>query len=239
LPITSRITRLRCAAERQRRASPDDGRASAMDRSSAARTSAAAERNKGPILEVLRGVLPDRARVLEVASGTGQHAAHFARAVPHWCWQPSEGDAALLAGIAQRCAGLPNVAAPLWLDVLSAAVRPPPAAAFDALVCANLLHIAPWPATPALMRLAADSVVDGGWVLVYGPFDVEGEPLAPSNQAFDADLRARDARWGLRRLGEVLWVARETGLEFERRLEMPANNMMLIWRRPRTKSRPA
>lgn len=201
--------------------------------------SAAADRNKGPILSVLRAVLPDGARVLEVASGTGQHAAHCAREMPHWHWQPSEGDATLLAAIAQRCAGLPNVAAPLRMDVLSAAEHPPPAAAFDALVCVNLLHIAPWSATPALMRLAADCVVGGGWILVYGPFEVEGEPLAPSNQAFDADLRARDARWGLRRLGEVQRVAREAGLEFERRVAMPANNLMLIWHRPETKPRAA
>ncbi len=210
-----------------------------MDQPPAPPFSAAAERNKDPILTVLRGALPDRARVLEVASGTGQHAAHFAREMPHWCWQPSESDACLLPGIAQRCAGLSNVAEPLRLDLLGAPAASLPAAGFDALYCANLLHIASWATTPALMRLAADSVVPGGAVLVYGPFDVEGEPLAPSNQAFDADLRARDARWGLRRVGEVLRVAGDAGFVFERRVAMPANNLMLIWRRAGATARPA
>jgi SAM-dependent methyltransferase len=203
-----------------------------MDETPTLPFSAAAERNKGPILKVLRSVLPERARVLEVASGTGQHAAHFAGEMPQWQWQPSEGDASLLLGIKQRCGGLPNVAPPVRLEVLSRSIPAFAGARFDALFCANLLHIAPWTVTAALMRLASRQVVRGGWVLVYGPFEVEGEKLAPSNAAFDADLRARDARWGLRRLAEVQRVAGEAGLEFERRVPMPANNLILVWRRP-------
>lgn len=228
-------------------------------------TSPAADRNKSPILDVLRTWLPARARVLEVASGTGQHAAHFALQQPHWQWQPSDGDVAALPTIAQRCAALPNVAAPRHLDLLAgneagagldagpdagrdagrdagtdAVGRPPAAApgsgeapgAFDAVYVANLLHISPWPACAALMRLAATCLRPGGRLVVYGPFEVEGEPLAPSNRAFDADLRARDARWGLRRLGDVQAEAERAGLVFEQRVAMPANNLVLVWHRP-------
>lgn len=206
-------------------------------------TSPAAERNKGPILDVLRTLLPPQARVLEVASGTGQHAAHFAQQQPQWQWQPSDGDAAALPAIQRRCAAMPNVAAPRHLDLLAGdgghAVTDTtacPAAdaqgSFDAVYVANLLHISPWPACAALMRVAATCLRPGGRLVVYGPFEVEGEPLAPSNRAFDADLRARDARWGLRRLGDVQAEAVREGLVFEQRVAMPANNLMVVWRRP-------
>lgn len=216
-------------------------------------TSPAAERNKGPILGVLQRLLPPAAHVLELASGTGQHAAHFAAAQPQWHWQPSDGDAAALPTIAQRCAHLPNVAAPLHLDLLAgdlkgaggrrSGVEPAPepawpAGPFDALYVANLLHISPWATTPALMRLAAARLRAGGQLVVYGPFEVEGEPLAPSNRAFDADLRARDARWGLRRLGDVQAQAARAGLVFEERVAMPANNLVLVWRRDATPAEP-
>lgn len=241
-------------------------------------SSPAAERNKQPILDVLRTLLPGgAAQVLEVASGTGQHAAHFAAAHPAWRWQPSDGDAAALPTIARRCAPWPNVAAPLHLDLLApgaadaGAPRPqvavagaalpgpsnagavlpdlsnagavppdpdlsiagavPPGGPFDAVFAANLLHISPWPVCAALMRLAAAQLREGGRLVVYGPFDVEGEPLAASNRAFDADLRARDSRWGLRRLGEVQAEAARAGLVFEQRVAMPANNLVLVWRR--------
>jgi SAM-dependent methyltransferase len=234
-------------------------------------TSAAAERNKQPILEVLQALLLPAATVLEVASGTGQHAAHFAAAQPQWQWQPSDGDAAALPTIAQRCAHLPNVAVPLHLDLLAprpgaphgapapeapdapgapaasaaaaaaataasvataAARAVPEGVVFDGVFAANLLHISPWPTCAALMRLAAAHLRKGGVLAVYGPFEVEGEPLAPSNRVFDADLRARDARWGLRRLGDVQAEAARAGLVFERRIAMPANNLTLVWRRP-------
>lgn len=199
-------------------------------------TSPAAERNKGPILDVLRTLLPAHAQVLEVASGTGQHAAHFAQQQPLWHWQPSDGDGAALPTIAQRCAPLANVAAPWHLDLLALPAGlsqgAVPQGAFDGLYAANLLHISPWPTCAALMQLAAAALRPGGVLAVYGPFEVEGEPLAPSNRAFDADLRARDERWGLRRLGDVQAEAARAGLVFEQRVAMPANNLMVVWRRP-------
>lgn len=154
--------------------------------------SAAADRNKAPILDVLRRVLPRTATVLEIAAGTGQHAAHFAAAEPGWTWQPTDADQAALRGIAGRCAGLPNIRPPLPLDVL--ALPWPAAAGFDAVYCANLLHISPWTSCAALMRGAAGQLAAGGLLVIYGPFHVDGEPVAPSNLAFDADLRTRDAR---------------------------------------------
>jgi SAM-dependent methyltransferase len=192
--------------------------------------SAAAERNRGPILEVLRRVLPARAAVLEIASGTGQHAAHFAAAERGWSWQPSDVDADALPAIAARCDGLPNVRPPLALDVLSSPWGPA-LGRFDALYCANMLHISPAPTCAALMRAAADHLEPTGRLVVYGPFIVEGEPTAPSNLAFDASLRARDPAWGLRRLGDVIDTARAAGLEFVQRFDMPAHNLTLVLRR--------
>lgn len=191
--------------------------------------SAAAERNKGPILDILEALLPPVASVLEIASGTGQHAAHFATAHPQWSWQPSEADDSLLPGIAQRCAGLDNVRPPLGLDVLS---HPWPLASsqFDAIYCANMLHICAWPTCLALMRGAASALVAGGRLVLYGPFLVDGEPTAASNLAFDADLRARNPDWGIRLLGEVVKEARAAGLAFERRFSMPANNLTVVFR---------
>jgi SAM-dependent methyltransferase len=192
--------------------------------------SAAAERNKGPILQLLESVLAPAAAVLEIASGTGQHAAHFAAAHPRWHWQPSEADAALLPAIAAWCNGLPNVAPPLVLDLLAPDL-PASLGSFDAVFVANLLHISPWPTCEALMRLAAARIEPGGALVVYGPFRVEGEPLAPSNVAFDEDLRSRDPRWGLRLVGDVDAQAARAGLVFERRVAMPANNLTVLWRR--------
>jgi SAM-dependent methyltransferase len=188
--------------------------------------SAAAQRNAEPILAVLRQWLPARARVLEIASGTGQHAQHFGAAQPGWDWQPSEAQAAALPVIGARCAGLQAVRRPLLLDVV-AQPWPVDAGAFDALYAANLLHIAPWAASPALFQGAARCLAPGGSVVVYGPFAVDGEPLAPSNAAFDADLRARDARWGLRTLQQVAQAAQHAGLRLADRRAMPANNLML------------
>ena len=188
--------------------------------------SPAAERNAAPILALLRAWLPADAVVLEVASGTGQHALHFAAAEPGWVWQPSEARAEALPAVAARCAGQRNVRPPRVLDVLA---RPWPldATTFDAVFVANLLHIAPWAATPALLQGAARCLKPGGVLAVYGPFSVDGEPLAPSNAAFDADLRGRDARWGLRSLQTVQRAARDAGLELAERCAMPANNLML------------
>ena len=191
--------------------------------------SPAAERNKAPILEVLRRLIPPDAAVLEIASGTGQHAAHFAASQPGWQWQPTEADATALAVIAARCAALPNVRPPVRLDVL-AADWPAGLGRFDAVYCANMLHISPWPTCAALMQGASRHLTLGGWLVLYGPYLVDGEPAAPSNVAFDADLRARNPHWGLRRLADVVKEARSAGLAFEQRFDLPANNLALVFR---------
>jgi SAM-dependent methyltransferase len=192
--------------------------------------SPAADRNKDPILAALRARLPAQAGVLEIASGTGQHAAHLAAAMPGWRWQPSEHRADALPVIAARCAGLANVATPIPLDLLAAAWPGAPLGC-DAVYCANVLHIAPWAVTAGLMRGAARHLAPGGRLCVYGPFVIDGVPTAPSNLAFDADLRAQDAAWGLRRLTDVHAEAAAAGLLHAETLEMPANNRLVIWQR--------
>jgi SAM-dependent methyltransferase len=191
--------------------------------------SPAAERNRAPILDVLARLLPGPARVLEIASGTGQHAAHFGAARADWAWQPSEGHREALASIAQRCAGLGNVAAPLHIDVL--APWPVEPASFDAVYCANLLHIAPAGVGAALFAGARNALAADGVVLLYGPYFVDGEAPAAGNVAFDADLRSRDPAWGVRRLGEVARQGADAGFALAERIAMPANNLLLVWRR--------
>jgi len=190
--------------------------------------SPAAERNQAPILAELQRLLPASGLALEVASGTGQHAAHFAAGLPGWRWQPTDVDGQALASIDAWCAGLPNVLPARRLDVLN----PPPAAELpapvDALVCANLLHIAPWPCCAALMRLADRCLAGTGSLVLYGPYRVDGVPTAPGNLAFDADLRARNPAWGLRRLAKVLEQAGAVGLVLREQVAMPANNRLLL-----------
>ncbi len=195
--------------------------------------SPAAERNAPHIVAALGRWLPALARVLEVASGTGQHAAHFVQARPGWTWQPTEAEAQALPVLSARCASLPQVLPPLQLDVLASA-WPVTRAGFDAVYCANLLHIAPWPVTPAFFAGAAIAMAPGGTVAVYGPFIVDGEPLAPGNAAFDADLRARHPAWGLRRLADVTQAAAQAGLVLRERLALPANNLLLRFGRAAT-----
>ena len=189
--------------------------------------SPAAERNKQPILEALQRLLPARASVLEIASGTGQHAAHAAGAEPGWTWQPTEANAAALDGIAPRAAGLANVCPPLQLDVLAWPWPLPPAARFDAVYNANMVHASPWSTCAGLMRGAAAHLSPGGRLLIYGPFILDDAPTAPSNLAFDADLRARNPAWGLRRLADVTAEAAAAGLSPGQRVPMPANNLVL------------
>lgn len=198
-------------------------------------TSAAAERNKAPILAVLQRLLPARGAALEIAAGTGQHAAHFAAHLPGWTWQPTDPDAAALASIAawRAQAGAPGLQPPLQLDVLA---EPWPAAErlagpFDLLYCANMLHIAPWACCGALMRHAARLLAPGGLLLTYGPYFVDGEPPAPGNLAFDADLRQRNPAWGVRTLAAVAQAAQAEGLLLHERVAMPANNLVLVFRR--------
>ena len=192
--------------------------------------SAAAERNRAPILQVLQRVLPGQARVLEIASGTGQHAQHFAAACPSWAWQPTDAQASVLAVIDMRCARLPGVAPALHLDVLAQS-WPLGQAEVDAIYCANMLHISPWATCAALMAGAARHLVPGGVLAIYGPFFVDGEPPSPGNAAFDADLRARDPRWGLRTLAAVQREALAHGLDLAEVVPMPANNLTLVLRR--------
>ena len=191
--------------------------------------SPAAERNQAPLLEQLQRLLPASGDMLEIASGTGQHATHFARSLPAWQWQPSDPEPVSRAAVAAWCDGLPNVAPALALDVL-AQPWPVPAAAFDAMFCANMLHISPWATCAALMQGAQRCLRPGGLLLIYGPFIEDDVATATSNLAFDADLRQRDAGWGLRRLPEVLAQARDRGLVLQERVAMPANNLLLALR---------
>jgi SAM-dependent methyltransferase len=193
--------------------------------------SPAAERNQAPILEVLRRLLPPEASVLEIAAGTGQHARHFAAEQPGWTWQPTEADDRLLAAIDVRARGMPNLRPALRLDVRAPAwpLGPGAGAPYDAVFSANLLHIAPWPTCAALMCGAAAHLRPGGRLLLYGPFRVDGVPTVPSNEAFDADLQARDPRWGLRRLSAVQAEAAAAGLALRETVVMPANNLMVVF----------
>ncbi|RZU02978.1 DUF938 domain-containing protein [Rivibacter subsaxonicus] len=196
--------------------------------------SAAAERNRGPILEVLQRVLPAHGSMLEIASGSGQHALHFAAGLPGWIWQPSDADASARASIAAHAAAakLPRLLPPIALDVLQPSSATAAAlGVFDAVFCANLLHIAPWAACAGLMQFASRHLRPAGRLLVYGPFIVEGIDTAPSNLAFDRDLRSRDPAWGLRRLDEVEREARGSGLQALERFAMPANNQLLVFER--------
>ena len=196
----------------------------------ARRYAPAAERNRGPILEVLRRLVPDGARVLEVASGTGQHAAHFAAALPGTRWQPSEADPSAFASITAWAAseGASNVCEPVLLDAGAACW---PAGTFDVVYCANLVHIAPWSCGLGLLRGAGRHLAPGGLLVLYGPFQVDGRHTSASNAVFDRSLRAQDSRWGVRDLREVEREAAACGLRFRERVEMPANNLVVVFER--------
>ncbi|EQB09983.1 hypothetical protein L288_05025 [Sphingobium quisquiliarum P25] len=189
----------------------------------------ATERNRDAILAVLRDELPPSGRVLEVASGSGEHAVHFATALPALDWQPSDPDPAALASIeAWRAeAGLANLLPAIKLD----AAAQWPVEKADAVICINMVHISPWAAAIGLMQGAGKVLPPGGLLYLYGPYFREGIVTAPSNLAFDASLRARDAAWGLRRVEDVIAIADEEALDFQRLVEMPANNLSLLFRR--------
>ena len=191
---------------------------------------AATGRNREPIAAVLGVVLPARGTILEIASGTGEHSVFFARNFPHLVWQPSDLDRAALASISawREEAGLANLSAPLILD---AAAEEWPAAKADAILCINMVHISPWAATGGLVRGAARLLGPGAPLILYGPYRRGGVPTAPSNEAFDASLRARDPSWGLRSVEAVTGEAKQAGFAFERLFEMPANNLILLFRR--------
>ena len=193
-------------------------------------TAPAAERNKQPILEVLARVLPPRGLVLEIGSGTGQHVAHFARALPALTFQPSEMDVARHASIEAWVAeaNLSNVKPPLAIDVTQ---HPWPVYAADAIVCINVIHISPWEATLGLMAGAGRILPTGGVLVTYGPYMRGGAHTSPGNEAFDASLRARNPLWGVRDIDKVAEVAGSEGLALEEVVPMPANNFTLVWRR--------
>jgi SAM-dependent methyltransferase len=190
----------------------------------------AVARNREPILAVLRRVLPARGRVLEIASGTGEHAVHFAAGLPHLIWQPSDREPKALRSIAahRAAAELPNLLSALTLD----ASEPTwPLDHVDAVVSINMIHISPWAAAEGLMAGAAKLLAPGQVLYLYGPFKEHGEHTAPSNASFDAGLRAQDPQWGVRDLDEVAALARRNGFDLVERVAMPANNLSVIFRK--------
>lgn len=192
--------------------------------------SPSAERNREPILAVLREALPATGRVLEIASGTGQHAICFARAMPGLDWQPSDADAGARESIAAWVAheGLANVRAPLALDVHQPDWG---VDTLDAVVCINMIHISPWSATQALFAGASRRLAEGGVLYLYGPYKRGGAHTAPSNDAFDQQLRARDPAWGVREMEAVVALGASVGLACDEPVEMPANNFSLVFRK--------
>ena len=183
-------------------------------------------RNREAIAAELAALLPAHGTVLEVASGSGEHAAFFAERFPALTFVPSDPDAAARASIASWCAGLANVAPPLAID---AAAGEWPIAATDAVLCINMVHISPWAATVGLFRACATLLPPDGPLILYGPYRRADVPTAPSNEAFDQSLKKRDPRWGLRNVAEVTAVAEVYGLRLARLMEMPANNIMLVY----------
>jgi SAM-dependent methyltransferase len=194
-----------------------------------ARTSPSTARNREPILRVLETRLPDGARVLEIASGAGEHAVFLARALPRVCWRPTDRDPDARASIAawRAAADLPNLEPPLALDANDPDGWPDEPA--DAVVCINMIHIAPWAAAEGLMIGAGRLLPTGGRLFLYGPFVESDVPTAPSNLAFDESLRGRDPAWGLRQLDDVIALAGQHGLTLAERIPMPANNLTLVF----------
>lgn len=193
------------------------------------RQAPAVARNRQPILDILRRYLPKHGLVLEIASGTGEHAAFFAAACPDLVFQPSDPDPDARASIAawQTESDLPNLRAPLALDV----AQPHwPVATADAILCINMLHISPWSSAEALLAGAARTLPPGGMLYLYGPYRRAGQPTTASNEAFDADLRRRNSAWGLRQLEDVVALAAAAGIAHRETIEMPANNLSVIFR---------
>jgi SAM-dependent methyltransferase len=190
----------------------------------------AVARNREAIVDVLRRVLPASGLALEIASGSGEHAAHFAAAFPDLVFQPSDPDPRARASIDAWSAssGLENLRPALALD---AARAPWPLARADAILCINMIHISPFSATEGLLRQAGQMLPSGGVLYLYGPYLREGVAPAESNLAFDAWLRAQNPQWGLRDLGAVAALARENGFSAPEIVEMPANNVSAIFRR--------
>jgi len=195
------------------------------------RTSPSAARNRGPILDVLRQWLPASGEVLEIAAGTGEHAAWFSAAFPDLAWRPTDADPDALETIDawREAAGAPNLLTPLHLDASQA--DPWPVAHADAVVCINMVHISPWAATEGLMRGAAQVLPPGGVLYLYGAYKEGGVHTALSNAAFDESLRTRNPAWGVRDLEAVTAEAEKNGLRLVARIPMPANNLSVVFRK--------
>jgi cyclopropane fatty-acyl-phospholipid synthase-like methyltransferase len=200
---------------------------------SAKRHAPATLRNREPIAAILRDALPERGTVLEIASGSGEHAVHFAAAFPGIVWQPSDAAPDCLASIRAWSteATLPNLLPPLALDVRTLPWPNIAPASFDAVVSINMIHIAPFECCRSLMVGARTALKPGGLLLLYGPFKLEGRHTAPSNQAFDESLRAMDPRFGVRDLADVAAEAAACGLALEKQVAMPANNLSVLFRK--------
>jgi SAM-dependent methyltransferase len=196
----------------------------------AKRFAPATARNRDAIAAVLAAVLPPSGRILEIASGTGEHLVHFAAAFPALEWQPSDYDAAGVASVAAWSfdAGLPNILPPLMID---AATSNWPVGPVDAVLCINMVHIAPWAATKGLFE-GADRLLSGGGILyLYGPYREASVATVESNEAFDVSLKVRNPDWGLRAVEDVVTLAKQNGLTLEKRIPMPANNLSLVFRK--------
>jgi SAM-dependent methyltransferase len=194
------------------------------------REAPAAARNREPILDVLRQHLPQRGLVLEFASGTGQHVVHFAQALPALAFQPSDPNDSARASIDDWAStlGLSNVRPALPLDAAAAAW---PVAQADAILCINMIHISPWEATVGLIEGAARTLPADGVLYLYGPYRRAGHPTAPSNEDFDRDLKSRNPAWGLRALEDVAALASRHGFAAPTVVEMPANNLSVVFRK--------
>jgi SAM-dependent methyltransferase len=193
-------------------------------------TWAAPERNKGPILEVLQRVLPERGALLEIASGSGQHAAHFAQHLPEWTWQPSDCDPTNLASIEAHRVELActNLLAPRSLDVRASDWG---VESFDAVFNANMIHITPWACCVSLVQGLERHLRPGGVFILYGPFRIAGQHTAPSNASFDIDLKQQNPSWGVRDLEAVSALAAASDVSLSELIPMPANNHCLVFRR--------
>lgn len=188
----------------------------------------ATERNRDVIAQTLARVLPTEGLILEVASGTGEHVVHFAKMFPALTWQPSDPDPIALASInAWRAdSNVPNMRPAMLLD----ASADWPIMQADAVVCINMTHISPWAATVGLLRNAARLLPPSAVLFIYGPYNQRDVPLAQSNAAFDASLRQQNAEWGLRYVDDIAEEAYKSGLHLDSVIDMPANNLSLIFR---------
>jgi cyclopropane fatty-acyl-phospholipid synthase-like methyltransferase len=196
----------------------------------AKRFAPATARNRDAIAAVLAAMLPPRGTVLEIASGTGEHLVHFAANFPALAWQPSDYDAAGVASIAawSTDAGLPNILPPLRLDA-AASVWPVDRA--DAILCINMIHIAPWAATKGLFEGAGRVLPTHGMLYLYGPYRETDVATVESNEAFDMSLKDRNPDWGLRHVQDVASLALHNGFMLDKRVAMPANNLSLVFRK--------